>query len=124
MGARLMKRTRAQMLWTFQLYLDALKIWEPERRERLSAMFLERMLSRPTERDFLTWLKTNKLTPAPVLVRTRGSRLMFFSTWLNAYRPLADKAERERLIRLYNSKSLARDIERDFHRYMREEILK
>ena len=119
-----MRRTRAQLLWTFQLYLDALKIYEPERRERLSAMYLERMLSRATERDFLQWLKTNKVTPAPILVRTRGSRLMFFSSWLNRYRPFADREERERLIRLYNSRSLARDIERDFHRFVREEILK
>jgi hypothetical protein len=118
------KRTRAQMLSTFQLYLDALKIFEPERRDRLSQMFLERMLSRATERDFLTWLKTNKVKPAPILVRTRGSRLMFFSAWLNRYRPFADRDERERLTRLYNQKSLARDIEREFHRFLREEVLK
>jgi hypothetical protein len=119
-----MKRTRAQLLWTFQAYLDALQILEPERRERLSLMFLERMLSRATERDFQQWLKTNKVMPAPVIVRTRSSRLMFFSSWLNRYRPFANREERERLIRLYNSKALARDIERDFHRFMREEILK
>lgn len=119
-----MKRTRAQLLWTFQLYLDTMRIMDPERRDRLSQMFMERALSRPTECDFATWLKTNRLTPAPVIVRTRGSRLMFFSTWLDSYRPYADKDEWERLIRLYNTKSLARDIERDFHRYLREEILK
>lgn len=119
-----MKRTRAQMLWTFQAYLDALKIMEPERRERLSLMFLERMLSRATERDFLQWLKTNKVLPKPVLVRTRGSRLMFFSSWLNRYRPFAQREERERLIRLYSKKQLARDIEREFHQFMRDEILK
>lgn len=119
-----MKATRAQLLWTFQLYLDKLNIMDPERRDRLSEMFLERHLSRPTELDFKTWLKTNKLTPATIVLRTRGSRLAFFSAWLNRYRPFADREERERLIRLYNSKALSRDIEREFHQYVRAEVLR
>jgi len=118
------RRTRPQLLWTFQAYLDALKIMEPERRERLSLMYLERALSRSTERDFLSWLKSNKITPAAVIVRTRGSRLMFFSAWLNRYRPYADREERERLIRLYNNRMLSREIEREFHQFVRSEVLR
>jgi hypothetical protein len=85
-------------------------------------MFLNRELSRATERDFQTWQKTNKLAPATVIMRTRGSRLFAFSAWLNQFRPFADPTERERLTRLYLSRNLARDIQREFHQYMRKEI--
>jgi len=118
-----MKKTRAQLLWIFQAYLDRLNIIEPERRERLSSLFLDRGLSRDTEREFSAWLKTNQLLPARAFVmRTRTSRLAYFSAWLNQYRPFADREERERLIRLYNNKQLARDIEREFHKYIRATI--
>jgi hypothetical protein len=117
------KQTRAQLLWTFQAYLDRLKIMDPERRERLSSLFLDRGLSRETEKEFSAWLKTNHLLPArPVVMRTRGSRLAYFRTWLDIFRPFADRDERERLTRLYNNKQLARDIEREFHQYVRNNV--
>jgi hypothetical protein len=119
-----MRTTRPQLLWTFQLYLDKLKIMEPERRDRLSQMFLERALSRATEIEFLAWLKTNRLMPSKIVMRTRGSRLAWFSAWLNRYRPFADRGERERLIRLYNDRTLSRDIEREFHAYVKAEVLR
>lgn len=119
-----MRTTRPQLLWTFQLYLDKLKIMEPERRDRLSQMFLERALSRATEIEFLAWLKTNRLMPSKIVMRTRGSRLAWFSAWLNRYRPFADREERERLIRLYNDRTLSRDIEREFHAYVKAEVLR
>jgi hypothetical protein len=111
------------LLWAFQIYLDKLKIMEPERRDRLSQMFLERALSRPTELEFLAWLKNNRLMPSKIIMRTRGSRLAWFSAWLNRYRPYADREERERLIRLYNDRTLSRDIEREFHAYVKAEVL-
>lgn len=115
-----MKRTRPQLLWRFQEYLDARAIMEPERRERLSAMFLERQLSRPTELDFSAWMKGGAyFREQPQLMRTRGSRLMFFRAWLDTWRPMADREERERLTRLYNARQLSRDIEREFHQFVR-----
>jgi hypothetical protein len=87
-------------------------------------MFLERALSRATEIEFLAWLKTNRLMPSKIVMRTRGSRLAWFSAWLNRYRPFADREERERLIRLYNDRTLSRDIEREFHAYVKAEVLR
>jgi hypothetical protein len=117
-----MKRTRAELLWVFQLYLDKCQVMDPERRDRLSSMFLERQLSRPTERDFFTWQKTNRLTPATVIARTRGSRLFHFVTWLDCNRPFASAEERQRLTRLYNARALSREIEREFHQFLRSKI--
>ena len=115
-----MKQTRPQLLWVFQLYLDKLQIMDPERRERLSAMFLERKLSRPTEIDFKQWQKSNQLMPATQIMRTRGSRLWLFRVWLNQYRLFESTEERERLTRLYVTRSLSREIEREFHVWVRE----
>jgi hypothetical protein len=118
-----MRKTRAQFLWTFQIYLDLLNIMEPERRLRLSTMFLERKLSKATEVEFGIWLRTNHLTQRRPVLLTRVSRLAFFAAWLNRFRPTADTGERERLTRLYYTHALDRKIEVEFHRYISAEIL-
>jgi hypothetical protein len=118
-----MKLTRPQMLWRFWEYLEAAKIFDSERRMRLTTLYLERGLSRSMECDFNRWLKTNHVTEHTVVMRTRGSRLAYFSAWLNQYRRLASREERERLIRLYNGRALDRNIEREFHQFIREKIL-
>lgn len=123
-----MRRTRAQLLWKFQGYMDSLKIMDPERRDRWSNMFLQRQLSRATENDFKQWCRSNRaafgLESTTPPMRTRGSRLVRFSTWLYTARPYADREERERLIRLYNGKALARGIELEFHRFIHKEFSK
>lgn len=116
-------KTRCQLLWIFQLYLDQKNIHDPERRERLSGLYLDRGLTRDMEREFSAWLKTRHLMPErSAVMRTRGSRLAYFSAWLNQFRPWAPQEERERLIRLYNAKAIDRDIERQFHQYVRASI--
>jgi len=114
------KQTRPQLLWVFQIYLDMLKIADPERRERLGNMFLQRQLSRATEKDFTQWRTTNRLSAATPVMRTRGSRLWLFRAWLDQYRIFETPVERERLTRLYLTRALSREIEREFHQFVRE----
>ena len=119
-----MKKTRAQLLWLFQAYLDKLNVLEPERRMRMSTMYLEKTLSRPTECDFNRWIKTRQFTiqQRNEIMRTRGSRLAAFSTWLDKYRPNATRDERERLTRLYNDGHISRPIQKQFHEFIHNEI--
>jgi len=115
--------TRAQLLWLFQAYLDKCGIFDTERRDSLSTMWLQRRLSRPTEAEFRHFLKTNNRAPKPPSVMaTRGSRLAAFSTFLDRQRPGADRDERERLIRLYNGRQLSRQLEREFHTFCRQQL--
>jgi hypothetical protein len=115
-----MKQTRAQLLWIFQAYLDKCSIFQPERRECLSALFVDGQLSTSTEKDFKHWLKTSRRLPRPpVVMRSRGSRLAVFSTWLDRTRPDISRDDRERLIRLYNSRQLSGKLVVEFHQFAR-----
>lgn len=120
----MMKKTRAQLLWMFQAYLDRLKVYDPERRMRLSTMYLENQLSRATECDFNRWIKTGQfnIRERTEVMRTRGSRLAAFVTWLDKYRPEATREERQRLTRLYNSGHISRPIQKEFHKFIQTEI--
>lgn len=114
-----MKKTRAQLLWVFQLYLDKLGIFEEERRDRLTVMFLERGLSAHTEKDFKQWQRTNRICPATVILRTRGNRMWVFRSWMDQERPFLDDDARGRWLRLYLTKALSRELEYDFHLWVR-----
>lgn len=117
-----MRRTRAQLLWTFQIYLDSLNIYDPDRRDSLTRLYLSKNLSRSTDRAFSHWLKTNRHLERPAVMRTRGSRLAAFCTFLDRHRPDLDKDGRDRLIRFYANKQLSRVIEETFHRFVREDL--
>jgi hypothetical protein len=118
------KKTRAQLLWLFQAYLDKLQIHDPERREAMSALYLEKKLSRLTAADFHRWIKTGqfRITARNDFMRTRGSRLAVFTTWLDRHRPEATREERERLTRLYYTGNISRPIQKQFHKFIQTEI--
>ena len=115
-------KSRAQLLWLFQAYLDAAGVWDPERRERLNELYLERRLARDMEKGFRQWLTTRQvITEHTVIMRTRGSRLAVFTDFLDQRRPFHKAEDRQRLTRFYLAGKLARDVEREFHQFCRQQ---